>query len=301
LNVIQNITKIEQLVAYIYNQKGCDENQIYEEVYSTTSKSLKEKINFLHIIGAIEKRKDKIVLESNFNKSLNSIFGSKIRVPKNKKEKELVFTKIKVELLELLAAQSFDIDIEKNYTFKNQAATLLIYSYMTNNSHNYLTLKQQSIDRITVFFNELGYRPVNKNGNEIKLNTHKLENALLILSHFGLVERIKAKTSYYYYPKFDPYLFYFILKKSLKNTRTEQSISDLLTFIGTKYIPLVKGYRPVMDFSISPTIGGALWILFTRKHIKLSNKGDVSILSNIPSFIEAKFSAKVNWIELISK
>ncbi|MHA1396009.1 MAG: hypothetical protein ACTSRZ_21100 [Promethearchaeota archaeon] len=306
LNNVQDISGIEQFILYLAKYDNETKDEVINDILALNATAIEQKITFLRLLGGLRKEHDKLKLSQSLEKYVNSVIDSSKATSSNVLEqKKVQYRRIRLGLLRLLAKQSFELDSNNTYKFKNQAATLLIYSYMSgklpNNSH--LSVNQQTVDDIKIFFNKLGYKPLDKFGKSIQFNENKLKNALAILSYLGLVELIKIKRVNFYFPKVDPYIFYYILHGTIPKDKTPKGISimNLVKEIGSKYIPLIKKDEPKLSSFISESIGGAIWILFSRNHITLSNKGDIPIVSDKPSFLEAKFTAKVNWIELKRK
>ncbi|GAH84547.1 unnamed protein product, partial [marine sediment metagenome] len=142
----------------------------------------------------------------------------KIKGRDNIRDRHLIIY-IRFYLLRALATASFSVDVEQKYTFKKQAAILLIYAFMAERvkSNLYLRVTPTVVTDIKAFFKKLDYSPLDRTKRELEFNQNKLSNALQLLTQLGLAEKIKIGRNTVYYPKFDPYLLMFYLSKILKD------------------------------------------------------------------------------------
>ncbi|MHA1221730.1 MAG: hypothetical protein ACTSP3_00450 [Candidatus Heimdallarchaeaceae archaeon] len=272
-------------------------------MFASTSTIIEQKLAFLKILGLIQKIDDKIQLETNFFTYVEKLLSTSQKISQSRNyRRRYERRKLRTYLIRSLAKNSFKLAGDK-YIFYKQAATLLIFTFMCHklDSGDYIKIDKSTVSDIKKFFSDMDYSPLNVNGRLIEFNTQKLENALFILKYLKLAESIKLKKGRIFYPIFNPYLLYDIIKNQLSTNRKGISIESVVKVIGEKYIPIVKKEKPEFNMKLHNSVGGSLWILYSREHIILKEEGDVPIVPHLPIFLIAKFGSKVNWIEMVKK
>jgi len=309
--VVQDISGIEKIICLLTEKKSIKEEQLRAVLYSTSDQAVDQKLMFLRSLGCIKVVYDMISLSDNLQKyatdaikRVNNMDGKD-----NIRDRHLNLY-IRFYILRSLATVSFSVDEEQKYTFKKQAAILLIYAFMAEKikTNKYLRVTPTVVTDIKAFFKKLDYKPLDRNKRELEFNQNKLSNALKILVHLGLAEKVKIGRNTAFYPKFDPYLLLFYLNKMIRDSKTSDkagqeingiSIASLLKQIAENLVPFIQDDTSAVALFISNAIGGALWILYSRQRIKMLDKGDEIMIDRKPSFLIAKLGSKINWIEKV--
>lgn len=310
LNQVNNVSGIRKVIMLLGRESnGFEHTSILEKFHSNKERNIDEKLEFLRVLGMTEKKHDKICLAKDLLKTVSDIYTI-IEKKRGKLDTDTlqryIDYKLNFEIIKNLANISFKMEPTSKYVFYKQAAILLVYSFMEISQDTKYGLKrsQKTVNDVNTYFNNIGYKPESSRGKLIEMNDNKLRNALEILKDLELCEEVKHGRDKYYFSKLNPYYIMYLLRPLIsKYSKTETKgmpLKNLIDTIAKKFLPITQQDDKYQAF-ITKSMGSALWLLYSRDHINLLNRGDFPIVSPKPTFIKAKFGDKVNWIEIINR